>query len=590
MSDNWDLSVLVKDEEEFNKLLDEIKKEIPEFEAFKGKLGQEEELARCLAKQTKFATKLMRVAEFASMRSDLNKKDAKNLNDDNKVSNTFAEFGSAISFMDPEIIGLGEKYTEKFFKDYPECSEYDFTFKKLFHSQGHILDAAKEKILSNFNNLQGEGGQLYSALSVGDRVNGKVTLSDGEEITVTQGNWRNLIADSKDKEDRRKVFESIFSYYEEKKNVYGEIYNTVLNSELAGMKSRNYSSILESHLFNNNIPTSVFTNLIETTSTHTAPLIKYYEIRRKYLGLDKHRSYDRFIQLAKSDKKYSYKEAREMFFKSIEKFPKDFQNKAREASKEGYIDVYEKEGKRSGAYSSGGYGVHPFILLNFDGALDDIFTLAHESGHSIHTLYALENQPLEKQNYTIFVAEIASTFNEHNLLDYLIQSGNLSKEEKIMMLQKSIDDICSTFYRQALFAQFEYTVAQKAEKGEPVNYEMCNSVMVDLYKTYYNIDITEEKVKEYVWAYIPHLFYTPFYVYQYATSFSASYQLYKNVKENKPQAFDKYLGLLKAAGSDYPITEVKNAGVDLTTKEPFLNVCKRMEELVDELEKVLLEK
>ncbi|MBQ2070574.1 MAG: oligoendopeptidase F, partial [Bacilli bacterium] len=211
------------------------------------------------------------------------------------------------------------------------------------------------------------------------------------------------------------------------------------------------------------------------------------------------------------------------------------------------------------------------------------------SGHSIHTLYSEESQPLMTQDYTIFVAEIASTFNEHNLLDYFLSSGTLSKQDQIFLLQKSIDEICSTFYRQTLFGHYEYLVAKKVEAQEPINYEVLNEVMVDLYKKYYGIDISEEVYKPLVWAYIPHLFNSPFYVYQYATSFTSSMLIYQNVKEGKPGAFEKHIGLLRSGGSDYPVEQVKKAGVDLTTKEPYLAVVNRMKFLVDRLEKLLSE-
>jgi SAM-dependent methyltransferase len=208
--------------------------------------------------------------------------------------------------------------------------------------------------------------------------------------------------------------------------------------------------------------------------------------------LEKFRSFDRFVQLAHSEKKYTYQEALELFYDSIKGYPEDYQKKAREATKEGYVDVYHHDGKRSGAYSSGGSDIHPFILLNFEGGLDDVFTLAHESGHSVHTLYSMEAQPIVKQGYTIFVAEIASTFNEHNLVDYLLKKGTLAKEDKIFLLQKMIDEICSTFYRQTLFAHYEYEVSLLAEKGSPINYQVLSSVMIKLYKQYYGIDISEE--------------------------------------------------------------------------------------------------
>lgn len=292
------------------------------------------------------------------------------------------------------------------------------------------------------------------------------------------------------------------------------------------------------------------------------------------------------MELASSSKKYTYEDAKKLFFASIGNCPKDFQDKAHEALKEGFVDVYEQEGKASGAYSSGQVDLHPYILLNYNGSLDDVFTVAHEAGHSIHTMYS-QTQPATLQGYTIFVAEIASTFNEHMLLDYLMKSEDVTKEEKIMLLQKSIDEIMGTFYRQTLFAEYELEVSRLMEKDEPIDHEVLSNIMIRLYKKYYGQNIVPEKFKQYVWAYIPHLFHTPFYVYQYATSFAASFKLYKNVKENVPGAFDRYIGLLSSGGSKYPVDQAKEAGVDFTKMDTFLAVTERMEELVDQLEQLL---
>ncbi len=585
---SWDLSHIYPDESAFSKDLSHFKDDIiPSMASYEGKLGEEKSLAEFLGLEKELSMTLSRLYMYAASISDLDKKDVKAGERLSKVELAANDGMSKISFADPEILQLGEEKVKAFFKSRPELSEFDFGYAKLFRSQKHVLSGDKEKLLSYYSPLLDEGSKMYSLLSVADYVPKKVTLYNGETKEVNMSNWISLIQASEKPEDRAKIFETLYSYYDAHKNAYGEIYNTVLNSELSEMKSRGYSSILQEHLFNNKIPESVFLSLVKEAKEGSAPLKKYYEIRRKYLGLEKHRSYDRFIQLAKSDKKYTYDEARELFFSSIKDFPEDFQKKAHEVSSEGYVDVYPHPGKRTGAYSNGGEGIHPYILLNFEGELEDCFTLAHESGHSIHTLYSEESQPIMKQDYTIFVAEIASTFNEHNLLDYLLNSGKLSKNEQIALLQKAIDQICSTFYRQTLFADYEYQISLLAEKGEAINYEVLSKTMVSLYKDYYGIDISEEKVKPLVWAYIPHLYYTPFYVYQYATSFTASMIIYEKVKNKEPQAFENYIKLLRSGGSDFPIEEVKAAGVDLTDEKSFASVTKRMSELVDKLEILL---
>lgn len=591
MNDKWDLSRLYASEEDFLKDLEDSKNRIlPLLASFEGKLGDEEEFMKFLDAQREADLKLSHLGMFASMRSDLDKRNVENASDLSKIEMLFNDYGSMTSYASPEILKLGKKYVDDFFMKHPEYRDFDYEYEKLFRSQKFVLPAEQEKLVSYFGPVQGQGSTLYSQLSVGDYAPKKVTLKNGKEVEVNLANWTSLIAASDCEEDRQAIFESLYSWYEAHKNVYGEIYNTVVQSELSEMKARGYSSILQEHLYGNNIPESVFHNLIEVASSHAKPLHKYLEIRRKYLGLEHHRSYDRFLSLAKSEKKYTYEEAKELFYQSIEKFPADFQNKAHDVTSDGYVDVYHTLGKRTGAYSNGGENIHPYILLNFNGELDDVFTLAHESGHSIHTLYSMESQPVMKQNYTIFVAEIASTFNEHNLLDYLMESGTLDRNDKIALLQKSIDEIVSTFYRQTLFAHYEYEISKLCEEGKPINYQVLCDKMIELYKTYYGIDISEEKVKPFVWAYIPHLFYTPFYVYQYATSFTASMLIYESVKNHKPEAFENYIKMLKAGGSTYPIDEVKIAGVDLTKKDAFLAVVDRMEELVDQLEKLLEEK
>lgn len=585
--DIWDLSVFFKNEEEFLATLDEFKALIPVVASFQGKLGDEKSLAEYLRLDKKANLLLVRCYYFASMRSDRNKKDVANAQDLSKVQIAMQQYYAAASYASPELLALGKDKLMGFLAKNPEFEEYSFQMEKLFLESSHILTAKEEALLSHFAPLAGGVRNLYGQLTIADGHPSEITLSTGEKVTVSQANWTSLIAHTPKAEDRKAIFEALYSYYDAHKSTYGEIYNLTLQRQLADVKARGYDNILQSHLFGNAIPEDVFHTLVRVASTHSEPLKKYIELRRKALGLEKHRSYDRFLHLAEAQKHYTYEEAKELFYDSIKRFPADFQAKAREVTKDGYVDVYPGEGKRSGAYSNGGYDLHPFILLNFVGELNDVFTLAHESGHSMHTLYSEEGQPTLKQDYTIFVAEIASTFNEHNLLDYLLGQGDLSKEDRIYLLQKAIDEIVSTFYRQTLFGHYEWIMAQKAEAGEPINYQVASNVMIDLYKQYYGIDIAEEGLKPLVWAYIPHLFNTPFYVYQYSTSFTSSMLLYQRVKNGEEGAFDRYIDLLKSGGSDFPVAQVKKAGVDLTKEEPYLAVVDRMKALVDQLEKEL---
>lgn len=584
----WDLTYLFKNQDEFEAALAKIQGSIEVFSSYEGKLSTKEGFKGYMLLNKEIDEVLCRVYQYAHLRHDLNKKDVKNTQDLMRVINMLNVLTQAMSFDSPEILAAGEDVIMGFIDGDDELKEFRFPMQKLFHSNEHVLDKKSEYLLSLYSPLTSIGSDLYDALAVADKVPATVTLKGKGKVTVTQGNWRSLIAEASSASERKKIFEAIYKAYDNNKFTYAEIYRLVMQSEKAVAKARNYSSILEANLFNNNIPTSVYTNLVAVAGKNNKALKKYIKLRRKALGLASHKTYDRFMELASSSRKYSYEDAKRLFFASIEGCPEEFVKRAHQALEEGFVDVYEQEGKSTGAYSSGQVNLHPFILLNYSDTLDDVFTVAHEAGHSIHTLFA-QTQPGTLQNYTIFVAEIASTFNEHMLLDYFIKSGEATKEEKIMLLQKAIDEIMATFYRQTLFAEYELEVSRLVEKDEPINHEVLSNIMVNLYKKYYGQNIVSEKYKQFVWAYIPHLFHTPFYVYQYATSFAASFKLYKDVKDGVEGAFDRYIALLSSGGSEYPVDQARKAGVDFTKKEAFLAVTERMSELVEQLEKLLEE-
>ena len=582
----WDLTYHYKTEEDFQKEFEEVQALIQSLPAFQGKLGNFEDFKKYYSIVEQIEVKGSKVYQYSSLKSDLNKKNVENAATLNNCQMMFYVLGELTSFEEPELLALGKEKVMGFIDQDESLEQLRFGMEKLFRRADHVLDANSEKLLSLYAPLTSTGSELYSALAVGDGKSKEITLQNGEKVDVTQGNYRSLIESSTCPEDRKAIFEAVFEYYAEHKTTFAGIYNAVLQSDVSYMKTKNYSSCVESYLYGNNIPVEVYKNLVEVAGNNTEAVKKYIKLRQKYLGLEEYHTYDRFLTLGSSSKKYTYEQAKELFFKSIESFPETFKEKAHEVLADGFVDVYEQSGKRTGAYSSSVVNLHPFILLNYDSTLDSVFTVAHEAGHSIHSMFSAEAQPTLLQDYTIFVAEIASTFNEHNLLDYFLAS-NASKEEKIVVIEKAIDNIMSTFYRQTLFAEYELLAHEVKESGKPINNQVLSNIMIDLYKKYYDLDITKEGVKEYVWAYIPHLFYTPFYVYQYATSFAASFKIYKNVKEEGAPAFEKYLGLLKSGGSKYPVEQAKEAGVDFMEKETFMAVVERMEELVEELEKLL---
>ena len=584
----WKLTRLYPTLSDWDNDYKKTEKMINSMSNFEGKLSNFKDFVKYYKLQKDLSVIVLKVYQYAALTSDLDKKNTENSARLQKMALLLSKLNQVTAFESPELLSIGKEKIDSFINKDKTLKEYRFSLDKLFRNQEHVLDLKSESLLANFSQLTGQGSEVYSALSVADKEDKEVTLSDGTSITITSGNYRSLIADSDSSEDRRIIFEAVFSQYKEHKNTYSQIYNTILQRDISLMKNRKYSSSLESYLFGNNIPLEVYYNLVDVAKSNTDPIKRYYKMRKDYLGLEKHHTYDRYINLESGKTKFTFEQGKDMFFKSIEKFSKEFQDKAHSAIEDGYVDVYEKEGKQTGAYSWGALNEHPYILLNFDDTLNSVFTLAHEAGHSMHSLFSVESQPVATQNYTIFVAEIASTFNEHNLLDYIIKNSNATREDKIQLLQQSIDDIMGTFYRQTLFAAYELKAHEMAEQGVPITHESLSEIMVDLYKEFYDIDITLENGKEYVWAYIPHLFYTPFYVYQYSTSFAASLKLYEMVKEN-PKNIEKHINLLKSGGNDYPVQQVMKAGVDLTTKDAFLAVVNRLNSLLDELEVALKE-
>ena len=584
----WNLKNLYPTLELWNTDYEKLEKLVNKLGEFQGKLSEYESFSAYYELQKELLLLFSKVSQYAALLSHLDLKNTENAARLQKVSYMSSKLRQVTAFDSPEILSIKKEKIDQFLAKNASIKEFTFSIEKLFRNQEHILDKKSESLLANYSQLSEQGNEIYSALSIADKVDKEITLSSGEKVLITNGNFRSYLADLESPEDRKLVFDTIYVQYKDHKNAYAQIYNTILQKNIARMKSRNYKTSLESYLFNNNIPLEVYYNLVDVAKSNTAPIKRYYKLRKDHLGLETHHTYDRFMSLAKSTTKFTYDEAKTLFFESIKHLSKDFQDKARCALESGYVDVYEQPGKQTGAYSSSVPNQHPFILLNYDGTLNNVFTLAHEAGHSMHSLYSTESQPVAIQRYQIFVAEIASTFNEHNLLDYFIKNANSTKEDKITMLQQSIDDILGTFYRQTLFAAYELKAHALAEKGEPITYKTLSNIMIDLYKEFYDIDISEENGKELVWAYIPHLFFAPFYVYQYATSFAASLKLYEMVKEN-PQNINKHIGLLKSGGNDFPVNQVIKAGVDLTTKEPFMAVVNRLNNLINELEVALKE-
>ena len=397
------------------------------------------------------------------------------------------------------------------------------------------------------------------------------------------------MSQNQNQEDRKKIFDAHYSVFKEKENTYAAIYNSILQKDIARKNAYGYNSFLESFLKDDNIPEEVYLNLIKTAKEESEPLKRYMKLRKKLLKLKEYHTYDGSVNLIDSNKEYDYDTARALVLESVKPLGADYEKKMETALGNGWLDVFETKGKRSGAYSAGVYGVHPYMLLNYNETLDSVFTLGHELGHTLHTLYSSENQPFATQDYTIFVAEVASTFNERLLLDSMLKNTKDPKE-RIALLEQAIKNITGTFYFQALLADYEYQAHKLADEGKPITPEVLSGIMKQLFDDYYGTQMAKDELLYSAWARIPHFYNSPFYVYQYATCFASSAILYDKIvneknKDKKEEARLKYMELLSSGGSDFPMNQLKKAGVDLEKKETVRAVSKQLNELLDKLER-----
>ena len=582
----WNLGDIYENYEKWNEDLAKMEKIQEELVEYKGKFDNEDKLLEFLKKQEeseKIAYKLYRYPQLAR---DLDSSDKKATENMQKIQFLFAKMGTELSWVNPELIENRENI-EKWIQK-KEFSDYRFGLENLFRLQSHVLDEDKSKLLSYYSSYFSAPRSIYSEITVTDVEWPLVTLNNGEEIQATAANYSKVVSTNRNQEDRKLIFENYYGIFEKRKNTIAAIYNSILQKNVASSKAYNYKSFLASALEDNNIPEDIYLNLINTAKENTAPLKRYIKLRKEILGLSEYHNYDGSINLVKFDKEYEYDDAKKIVLNSIVPLGKDYTKKMEKAISQGWLDVFETQGKRSGAYSAGVYGVHPYMLLNYNKTLDSVFTLAHELGHTLHTLYSQENQPFSTSDYTIFVAEVASTFNERLLLDYMLEKTQ-DPTEKIALLEQEIRNITGTFYFQALLADYEYQAHKLAETGQPITADVLSKITEDLFEAYYGDEIEKDELLSIFWARVPHFFNSPFYVYQYATCFASSAILYdkmiKNEDENvRIEALKKYIELLGSGGNDFPMNQLKKAGVDLSKKSTIEAVSKQLDSLLDKLE------
>src|SRR6266540_4275163 len=479
-----------------------------------------------------------------------------------QVQILFAKWKQAESWFSPELLQIPLAIVREWMQRESALGVYRFAIENLYRQQEHVLDEAGERLMSLASRLSSSPNDAYWALSTADAKFPKVTLSNGEEVTVSYGQYRAILATRHEQADREKAFTALHETYKSSLNTYATLYNAVCQKDWFQARARGYKSTLEAALHGDNIPTSVVENLIETTRANVAPLRRYHQLRRRMLKVPSYHVYDFAIPLVTFDKKYNYEEVLDWIVEAVAPVGPDYQMLMRQGFASRWIDVYENEGKRSGAYSAPVYGVHPYMLLNYTDTMDDVFTTAHEMGHSMHTILSHETQPFIYSDYTIFVAEVPSTLSEALLLEYMLDRST-DAIERIVLLQHAIDNITGTFYTQVLFADYELRAHRLTEQDQPITAEILTEIYTQLLKDYYGDAVDLNPHTGITWARIPHFFSSPYYVYQYATCFASAARLAREIMQGNTTARDRYLDLLRSGGNDYPMEQLKKAGVDL---------------------------
>jgi oligoendopeptidase F len=506
-----------------------------------------------------------------------------------QVQLLFARWKQAESWFSPELLQIPLETVRKWMNESEQLRLYRFAIENLYRQQEHVLDESGERLMSLASRLASSPNDAYWALSTADAKFPKVTLSNGEEVTVSYGQYRAILATRHEQADREKAFTALHETYKSSLNTYATLYNAVCQRDWFQARARGYTSTLEAALHGDNIPTSVVENLIETTRAGVAPLRRYHQLRRRMLAVPAYHVYDFAIPLVTVDKKYPYDEVLDWIVEAVEPLGPDYQVLMRQGFASRWIDVYENEGKRSGAYSAPVYGIHPYMLLNYTDTLDDVFTAAHEMGHSMHTILSHETQPFIYSDYTIFVAEVPSTLNEALLLEYMLKHST-DPTERIVLLQHAIDNITGTFYTQVMFADYELRAHRLAEQDRPITAEILTETYTQLLKDYYGDAIDMNPFTGITWSRIPHFFNSPYYVYQYATCFASAAKIARQIMgggEEAEEARVRFLALLRSGGSDYPMDLLRKAGVDLSQPNTVRAVVDQLDDLVTRLEKEL---
>ncbi len=584
----WDLEDIFATDDDWEQAFQDVKKNLSGIKAFQGTLGQSgEQLYKAFKYEDSLAVTLGKIYTYAHMRYDQDTTNSfyQGLND--RAGQLVTQFSQAASFVTPEVLAIPEETIEQFIKDTPELTLYAHILEKLNKKRNHILSEKEESLLAQAGEITASPSSTYGKLNNADLKFPMIKDENGEEVELTHGRIVSFLQ-SDNRDVRKETFHAVYDTYKKYKNTFASTLSGNVKKNIFNAKVRHYESPRQASLSKNHIPEVVYDQLVSTVNDHLHLLHRYADIRKKALNVEKLHMYDLYTPIVKNVKMdMSYEKANDLLLEALSPLGEEYVSIVNEGLNSRWVDIEENVGKRSGAYSSGTYGTKPYILMNWQNDVNNLFTLAHEFGHSVHSYYTRKHQPYPYANYSIFVAEVASTTNEALLNDYMLKN-EADKKRRLYLLNQYLEGFRGTVFRQTMFAEFEQLIHKKAEAEEPLTPDLLNDTYYRLNKKYFGENVAVDDDIALEWARIPH-FYMNFYVYQYATGFSAATALAKQILEEGKPAIDRFITFLKAGSSDYPIEVLKKAGVDMTSAEPIKQAFVVFEKTLDEMETLLFD-
>jgi oligoendopeptidase F len=579
----WELDDIYGNVETWEKDFNKVKELLNKVKKYQGRVADSGETLLSLLNQVMEIQEISaRLYAYAHMSYDIDTRNNTNQSLFNRAQDLNNQISSVTSFIVPELLKIGEEQIKKYIENTDGLKLYQHYLENILRQEEHYLSQKEEKLLAMAGDVTQGPGNIFSMLNNADLKFPIIEDESGDEIRITHGRYIKFLK-GKDREVRKKAFTGLYSKYEGFINTFASTLYSETKAHVFKARARNYDNSLSAALDGDNIPVKVYNNLISTVHDNLGPMYKYMNLRKELLNLDEIHMYDIYTPLIQElDIEIPYSEAKNTILEGLKPLGDEYLKNIQEGFKGGWIDVYENKGKRSGAYSSGCYGVHPYVLLNYNDNMSNMFTLAHEMGHALHSYYSNANQPFVYANYKIFVAEVASTLNEALLIHYLLKKTE-DKQKRMYLINHYLEQFRGTLYRQTMFAEFEKIIHEKVEIGKPLTPEVLNKTYRDLNIKYYGDSVVYDKEIDKEWARIPHFYYN-FYVYKYATGFSAAAALAKKIIDEGEAAITRYKDFLKSGNSDYPIEVLKTAGVDMTTPKPIETALGVFSDLVDQLE------